>query len=82
VETIVHDPLASAEEARDEYGIELRPFDALTDLDGLILAVAHDRYLDELDRVCAGIREGGLLVDVKSALDSAKLRADLRYWSL
>jgi len=82
VETIVHDPLASAEEARDEYGIELRPFDALTDLDGLILAVAHDRYLDELDSVCAGIREGGLLVDVKSALDSAKLRADLRYWSL
>jgi len=82
VETIVHDPLASAEEARDEYGIELRPFDALTDLDGLILAVAHNRYLDELDSVCAGIREGGLLVDVKSALDSAKLRADLRYWSL
>ena len=82
VETLVHDPLASAEEARDEYGIELRPFDALTDLDGLILAVAHDRYLDQFDSVFAGIREGGLVVDVKSALDSAKLRADLRYWSL
>jgi UDP-N-acetyl-D-galactosamine dehydrogenase len=82
VEAIVHDPLAAAEQARDEYGIELRPFDALTDLDALILAVAHDRYLDDLDSVCAGIREGGLLVDVKSALDSAKLRADLHYWSL
>ena len=82
VEAIVHDPLAAAEQARDEYGIELRPFDALTDLDALILAVAHDRFLDDLDSVCAGIREGGLLVDVKSALDSAKLRADLHYWSL
>ena len=82
IEPIVHDPLASGDEALREYGIELRPFDALTDLDGVILAVPHRQYLEELDTIVAGVREGGLLVDVKSLLKPAELRADLLYWSL
>ena len=82
IDPIVHDPLASGEEAEREYGIQLRPFDALTDLDGVILAVAHQQYLDDLDRIVAGIRTGGLLIDVKSLLNPASLRPDLLYWSL
>ncbi len=82
IEPIVHDPLASAEEALREYGIELRPFDALTDLDGVILAVPHRQYLQKLDTIVGGVREGGLVVDVKSLLNPADLRSDLLYWSL
>ena len=85
VDPIIHDPLASAEEALHEYGIELRPFDALTDLDGVILAVPHQRSLDQFDRIVASLRDGGLFVDVKSAVapqELRKLRSDLRYWSL
>ena len=82
VEPIVHDPLASAEEAEREYGIELRPFDALTELDGVILAVPHAEYLDDLDRIMAAVRKNGVVVDVKSLLDTARLRPDLLYWSL
>jgi UDP-N-acetyl-D-galactosamine dehydrogenase len=82
IEPIVHDPLASGDEARREYGIELRPFDALADLDGVILAVPHRQYVEELDTIVAGVREGGLLVDVKSLLNPADLRPDLLYWSL
>jgi UDP-N-acetyl-D-galactosamine dehydrogenase len=82
IEALVHDPLVSPEEARDEYGIELRPFDALADLDAVIVAVAHQEFLDDLDRIFAGVREGGLVIDVKSVLDPAALRSDLRYWSL
>jgi UDP-N-acetyl-D-galactosamine dehydrogenase len=82
IEPIVHDPLASPEEALDEYGIELRPFDSLTDLDGVILAVPHQQYLDELGQILDGVREGGLVVDVKSLLSPAALRDDLLYWSL
>ena len=82
VEPIVHDPLASADEAKHEYGIELCSFDALTELDGLILAVPHAEYLDNLERIMAGVRANGLVVDVKSQLDPARLRPDLLYWSL
>jgi UDP-N-acetyl-D-galactosamine dehydrogenase len=85
IDPIIHDPMASAEEALHEYGIELRPFDALTDLDGVILAVPHQQSLEQLGRVVAAIREGGLFVDVKSLVDPDDLRkhrSDLRYWSL
>ncbi|MBW2404974.1 MAG: hypothetical protein JRF42_14470 [Deltaproteobacteria bacterium] len=74
--------MASAEEALREYGLELRPFDALTDLDGVIFAVPHQQSLDQLDRVVAGVRKGGLFIDVKSVINPADLRSDLRYWSL
>ena len=70
------------EDAAREYGIELRPFDALADLDVVILAVSHESYLDDLGRIVAAVRDGGLIVDVKSALSPGELRADLRYWSL
>jgi UDP-N-acetyl-D-galactosamine dehydrogenase len=82
IEPLVHDPLASAEEASREYGIELRPWDALTDLDGVVLAVPHDQYLDQLDHIVHCVRSGGVFVDVKSLVDPSALRSDLKYWSL
>jgi UDP-N-acetyl-D-galactosamine dehydrogenase len=82
IDPIVHDPMASAEEALREYGTELRPFDALTELDGVILAVPHQQYLDQLDRIVGSVREGGLFIDVKSLLSADDLRSDLLYWSL
>jgi len=82
IDPIVHDPMAAGEEARREYGIELRPFDALSDLDGVILAVPHQQSLDQLDRIVASVRKGGLFIDVKSLISADDLRSDLRYWSL
>ncbi len=43
-QVLVHDPYADAAEARQEYGIELQDADALSNLDGLVIAVAHDAY--------------------------------------
>ena len=51
IEPVVHDPLASSEEALREYGIELRPFDALNDLECVFLAVRHRAYLDLMEGV-------------------------------
>jgi UDP-N-acetyl-D-galactosamine dehydrogenase len=82
IDPIVHDPMASGEEALREYGIELRPFDALSDLDGVILAVPHRASLDQLDSIVGSVREGGLFIDVKSLICADDLRSDLRYWSL
>ena len=82
IEPVVHDPMASAEQAVREYGIELRPFDAIADLDGLILAVPHRPYLDQVDRIVASVRRGGVIIDVKSLLSADALRGDLVHWSL
>jgi UDP-N-acetyl-D-galactosamine dehydrogenase len=82
IDPIVHDPMASGEEALREYGIELRPVDALKDLDAVILAVPHQDSLDQLDRIVSSVREGGLFIDVKSLICADDLRSDLRYWSL
>jgi UDP-N-acetyl-D-galactosamine dehydrogenase len=84
VETFVHDPTASAEEALREYGVRLTDWDALPAADGLILAVAHRRYLDmPLEALAAKVVPSGCVVDVKAALDAAALRdKGLRVWRL
>jgi len=82
IDPIVHDPMASPDEALRAYGIELRPFDALTELHGVILAVPHRQYAEQLDRVIDCVGKGGLLIDVKSMLNPRELRSDILYWSL
>ncbi|MGO4128965.1 nucleotide sugar dehydrogenase [Inquilinus sp. YAF38] len=80
---LVHDPLADPERARQEYGIDLAGLDAFRDLDALVLAVPHRAYLDRpRDELWAFLREGGLVMDVKSALDPASVPSRLAYWSL
>ena len=79
---LVHDPLGDRAEARHEYGIDLLEWMELSPLDGVILAVAHAAYLCQLNAVQALVRDGGILLDVKSALVPAAVRPDLSYWSL
>ncbi|MBL9020965.1 MAG: nucleotide sugar dehydrogenase [Myxococcales bacterium] len=82
-DVLVHDPMASAAEAKHEYGLDLTSIDRFRDLDGLVFAVSHRQY-HELgpDKLCAMLKPRGALVDVKSQLDPANLRADVSYWSL
>jgi UDP-N-acetyl-D-galactosamine dehydrogenase len=83
IEARVHDPLASAPEAQHEYGIKLASLEEMTKLDALVLAVSHKEYLDlPIDRLAGMVRDGGLVIDVKSALDPSRLGPGIRYWSL
>jgi UDP-N-acetyl-D-galactosamine dehydrogenase len=83
IEALVHDPLASPEEAMEEYGIVLRSLDDLSALDGLILAVPHRQYLDtSLEPFTRSIREGGVLIDVKSVIAPQAAPANVTIWSL
>jgi len=82
VRPLVHDPLASAAEAADEYGVELAALDALTELDALVLAVPHDAYDSLAPALPDRLRDGGVVVDVKSMLDPASIPSHLHYWSL
>ena len=82
IEALVSDPLAAPAAAAHEYGITLSPPEDLVQLDALVLAVNHAVYLADPADLVARVREGGVLVDVKSALDRAILPGELVYWSL
>lgn len=83
VTTLVHDPEADPAEAMHEYGVELVDWDALRDLDGVVLAVSHRAYLEmDVERLLGVVDSGGVVVDVKSALDPAAVPAQYGYWSL
>jgi UDP-N-acetyl-D-glucosamine/UDP-N-acetyl-D-galactosamine dehydrogenase len=84
VETFVHDPHASPDDALHEYGVRLTEWDSLPAADALILAVPHRRYLElaQESYLRKVVREG-CIIDVKSVLDAASLRKEgLRVWRL
>ncbi len=78
----VHDPMADADEARAEYGIELCDESDLTTCQAVILAVPHSAYLEKsIADFAAMMDEGATLVDLKSVLDRGELEsAGLNYW--
>ncbi len=85
VQVLVHDPIAEPEEAVAEYGIHLQQWDDLKDVDGLIVAVAHRAYAEmNLQALLKPLRDQreGVVIDVKSLLDRAKLSSSLKYWRL
>jgi UDP-N-acetyl-D-galactosamine dehydrogenase len=83
IEPMVHDPVASAPEAMHEYGVKLSALEEMSQLDAMVLAVSHRWYLGQgQGRLMSMIRDGGVMVDVKSALDPARTERRIRYWSL
>ena len=85
VQVLVHDPIARAEEAVEEYGIHLSEWSELKDIDGIIVAVAHRRYAEMgLQKLLGPLRSQreGVVIDVKCLLDQAKLPKTLKYWRL
>jgi UDP-N-acetyl-D-glucosamine/UDP-N-acetyl-D-galactosamine dehydrogenase len=84
VETFVHDPQASADDALHEYGVRLTEWDSLPAADAMILAVAHRRYLEmPTEALLRKVVRQGCIIDVKSVLDASALRKEgLRVWRL
>ncbi len=83
LQPLVHDPLADAGKVAESHGIGLSPLEGFEELHALVLAVPH-RAFDGLGPEALGrmIGRGGVLVDVKSRIEPAALRPDIRYWSL
>lgn len=83
VKAIVHDPMASNEDAKHEYGIELSSIDQFKDLDALVYAVPHPAFQAmAVEDLFNRIQTGGVFVDVRSAVDRAKIPEGYTYWSL
>ena len=80
----VHDPVASAEEAKHEYGVDLVGWNDLPVADATVLAVAHEALVKRpAADFAAKTVKGGCLADVKAKLDPAAVRATgLKLWRL
>ena len=83
IHPIVHDPMADSAEALREYGVELVGIEQFTRLDGLIYTVPH-RVVKErgADYIPSMLAPGGVLIDVKSAIDRAAVPSGIIYSAL
>jgi UDP-N-acetyl-D-galactosamine dehydrogenase len=84
IEVHVHDPAADGGEAMHEYGVALTPWEELPVADAVVVAVAHKEYrklgTEDFGRL---VRPAGGVVDVKTVLDPAKVRAaGYAFWRL
>jgi UDP-N-acetyl-D-galactosamine dehydrogenase len=84
VQVWVHDPVADAEEARHEYGLELHAWDKLPKAKAVVAAVAHREFLSKsADEYLQKLERGGCFMDVKSKFDTRALNdAGMRVWRL
>lgn len=88
INPLVVDPWASERDAMHEYGVILTPLEMISDVDCIILAVAHNEFknmklemLDKLYRVDPNNEK--VLIDVKSIMDKQLVeQAGYRYWRL
>jgi UDP-N-acetyl-D-galactosamine dehydrogenase len=80
----IHDPLVNAADARHEFGVTLTELHALQPADAIILAVAHQPYVDGgWPLVQRLLRDGsGLVLDIKTKLDRVAKPAVIELWRL
>lgn len=80
----VSDPLVDSEEAMREYGVGLTQEKDLKDADCVVLAVAHDEYVQSgwatITRLLNG--GGGVVVDVRGALPREEKPDNVILWRL
>ncbi len=84
LETRVHDPVADADAAAREYGVELCAWNDLPPAHALVLAVPHKQLKNmDFSLLAEKLLPGGCIVDVKSVLDrDAVAAAGFALWRL
>jgi len=84
VDVQVCDPLASADEARHEYGVQLVPIDELKPAVAVVAAVSHREFLKwTIKDVAALMGANPVLIDVKGMYDQQAMKAaGIRVWRL
>ena len=84
VELHIHDPVADAEEARHEYGVELESWESLPRAEVIIAAVSHQEFIEKsISDFQSKVIEKGCFIDVKSQFDQEALnKIGLSVWRL
>jgi UDP-N-acetyl-D-glucosamine/UDP-N-acetyl-D-galactosamine dehydrogenase len=73
----VHDPLCDPEEAQQEYGITLCDKSNLSPAHAIVLAVAHQEYLNwSLDQWINVLISGSVFVDIQGKLSTNQLQSE------
>jgi UDP-N-acetyl-D-glucosamine/UDP-N-acetyl-D-galactosamine dehydrogenase len=85
IEVLVHDPLAIPKEVHDHYRLSLTPLKNITDLDAVIVAVAHDVYLklgiEKIAELCKTLPP--VVIDIKGIFKGRDMeKRNIQYWSL
>jgi len=85
IEPIIADPVADSDEAEKLYGVKFTDVSAIKDMDGVILAVAHEEFgkftIEDMDCFCGGSPK--VLLDIKGVLDRKVYeKAGYCYWRL
>lgn len=85
IEPIVSDPTADADEAKRLYGIDFVDFNAVKDMDAVVLAVAHNEFanlkISDMDKMFGNGKK--VLLDIKGLLDRNEYeKAGYDYWRL
>lgn len=84
---VVVDPAADADEAKRLYGITFDTMDAVKDMDAVIVAVAHNQFLnfkkEDVDKFYYPGHSKKVLMDIKGLFDRKEyLTEDYIYWRL
>lgn len=84
VDVHIHDPVANTDEANDEYGLTLEPWEALPRAHAMIAAVAHQEFTEKpVAEIQAKLVEHGCFIDVKSQFDEQAMRqSGFHIWRL
>ncbi|MGA1846125.1 nucleotide sugar dehydrogenase [Deferribacter abyssi] len=85
VNPYIFDPIASTDEIKDEYNIEtISSLDEKSPYDGIILAVKHDYFIQNLDNnlIKKLISKNGVFIDVKGIMKNKLEKIDITYWRL
>ena len=80
---MVSDPWASPEESQKYYNITLENFDSLSNFDGVIGAVSHEKFVslsaEELGNL---VSPGGLIVDIKNMWKADQIPSEREFFTL
>lgn len=83
---LVVDPAADAEEAKHLYGITFGEMADIKDMDAVIIAVAHNQFLDlkkdDIKAFYKAEHEKKVLMDIKGLFDRKEFEKDFIYWRL
>ncbi len=83
---VIADPVADAQEAKHEYGMEFVDINTIKDMDAVILAVAHDEFsslsMEDMAKFYSGNNKK-VLLDIKGLLNRKEYEnAGYIYWRL
>ena len=87
IKPIVVDPAADADEAKRLYGIDFETMDAVKDMDAVLVAVAHEQFLDLNKETVSSFynpkHSQKVFMDIKGLFDRKEyLTEDYIYWRL